>query len=144
MLEFLGFIALLAIIFGVSFSTALTGFFKVILIGIAVCALIAVIIKLCEKFWGAIVVLIGGLVAIYLGCIMIEDNVYTNDLKMCSTYNSAADDMRCMTNAIDRHNEVENRGWGFAIGGGAAAVAGAYCAYSKRDDVKQAKKRSAA
>ena len=46
MLEFLGFIALIAIIFGVSFGAALAGFIKFVVIGIGVCAIIGIVMEL--------------------------------------------------------------------------------------------------
>ena len=121
MLKFIGFIALLAIIFGVSFGTALTGFLKFVLIGFLVIILIGFIIKLLESFKGAILVLVGAIVAVALGVNMINDPANSVRINVCHNLVGAAN-MDCMVTAYEAHNETVNQGWGYIICGGIAGI----------------------
>lgn len=121
MLEFIGFIALIALIFGVSLADALGGFFKFVIIGIIVCAAIAIIVKLLESKTGSAFVLIVSIGAIALGVKMINDDSVART-RLCDNWPI---DLRatCILTEIDEHNESVNKGWGYAIVGGIAGLA---------------------
>ena len=121
MLKFLGFIALLAIIFGVSFGTALTGFLKFVIIGILLLALIGLIIILLESLKGAILVLVGAILAIGIGINMINDPANSSMISACHNLIGAAN-VDCMVAAYDAHNESVNKGWGYVICGSIAGI----------------------
>jgi len=124
MLEFIGFIALLAIIFGVSFGTALTGFFKFVVLGLLVLMLIGLIVKLLESLKGAILVLIGAIAAVALGVNLINDPANSTRVNVCHNLIGSAN-MDCLITAYEAHNESVNQGWGYAICGSIAGI----CAY---------------
>lgn len=140
MLEFIGFIALLAIIFGVSFGTALTGFFKFVLIGFLVIMLIGLIVKLLESLKGAILVMIGAIVTVALGVNMINDPANSVRTNACQNLVGGAN-WDCMVIAYDAHNESVNQGWGYAICGSIAGI----CAFVAicSDDMAKPKPKSA-
>ena len=119
MLEFLGFIALIAIIFGVSFGTALAGFIKFVVIGIGVCAIIGIVMELLKSKKGAIFVAVASLLAVLLGVYMINDD-YGKRIGSCGEFNVRYPQVHvnCMTDAMEKHNAAVNSGWGYIIAGG--------------------------
>lgn len=141
MLEFLGFIALLAIIFGVSFATALAGFFKVILIGVLIIVAIGIIAKMLETKSGVTFILVASTLATLLGVIMINDNLnnrYLYCFKLTDNYLYSS----CMLNAVSGHNEAVNKGWGYAIVGGIVLfVSGVSWSEKKEQEKKKASPR---
>lgn len=141
MLEFLGFIALLAIIFGVSLGTALSGFIKFVAIGFAILVAIAVIAKLLESKKGSTFVLVTSIIAISLGIYMINDPVYSQRIDSCDPLlNDVSLHVDCMVNAFDRHNESINKGWGYVIVGGITGFCSMVSLGDKLDDKKTTSK----
>lgn len=117
MLEFLGFIALLSIMFGVSFGDALGGFLKFIVIGICAIFALGLAAKILSTKTGSIFLLVVSIAIVALGILMINDN-YANRYSYCSNIQSTQLYTSCAINAMDGHNEAVNMGWGYAIGGG--------------------------
>lgn len=144
MLEFLGFIALIAIIFGISFTAALTGFLKILVIVAAVILALGLIIKLLESKTGAVFVLTASIVAVVLGVLMINDN-YEERMSYCFGIKNELAYIRCAANASDDHNESSNKGWGYIITGSVAALIsfGAWSDFDKKTKATP-KKHSAA
>ena len=122
MLEFLGFIALIAIIFGVSFTSALTGFFKAVAIGFAIIMALDIIAKMLESKTGAWFVLIGAAIAVYSGILGINTD-RTKTLDMCSPLAGTSSFAYCLSSGAEADDEKVNKGWGYAICGGLAALA---------------------
>ena len=121
MLEFLGFIALIAIIFGISFGAALTGFIKFVVIGFGIMIILAIVIKLHESKKGSWFVFIASILAILLGIKMINDDLsYRHSL--CSRNISAQYYAYCIGEANKSHDEAVDMGWGYIICGGILAV----------------------
>ena len=122
MLSFLGFIALIAIIFGISFGAALEGVVKFIVIGVGIILAIGIIAKLLESEKGGIFVFIAAVVAIVYGVILINDN-YSNRYYACDSLSGYIPSYTtCLLSALDTHNDAVNRGWGYAIVGGIVLV----------------------
>lgn len=121
MLEFLGLIALIAIIFGVSFAEALNGFFRVCIIVVMIIAILALIIKMLESKKGSIFVLVASIAAIALGVMMINDNGYRRTT-LCDSWPLEYRG-QCILSATDDHNRCVNTGWGYIIGGGIFGLA---------------------
>ena len=117
MLEFLGFIALIAIMFGISFGAVLSGFIKFILIGVCILAILGILIKMLNSEKGSLFVLLASIGAICFGVYLINDNynkrtVFCDSMKQWSTTYS-----ECLLNAMDGHNNAINLGWGYTITG---------------------------
>lgn len=117
MLEFLGFIALLSIMFGVSFGDALGGFVRFVVIGICAILALALAVKILSTKTGSIFLLVLSIAIVALGVVMINDN-YTSRYSYCSNIQNTQLYSSCAINAMDSHNETVNMGWGYAIGGG--------------------------
>lgn len=125
MLEFLGFIALLAIIFGVSFGAALVGFAKFVVIGLGVIFALGIIFKMLESKKGARFVVVASLAAVVFGVYMINDPLYSDRINSCDPLlDNMSLHATCMVNAMDDHNAFANRGWGYAICGTIAGLFG--------------------
>ena len=139
MLEFLGFIALIAIIFGISFGAALAGFVKVIAIGICLIVALGIIAKMLSSKNGTLFVLVASAIALVLGIIMINDD-YNKRYSYCAGMTNTQLYASCALNAMDGHNESVNKGWGYTIAGGifGAISLGIYNSFSKN---KSSKKR---
>lgn len=121
MLEFLGFIALIAIIFGVSFTSALTGFLKVVAIGFAVIMALGIIAKMLESKTGAWLVLVGSALAIYVGVTGINTDRLLPD-RVCSSTIGTQFFADCLLENDKIVNEKINQGWWYAICGGIVAT----------------------
>lgn len=122
MLEYIGFIALIALIFGISFAEALGGFLRVVLIVLAVIMSLGIVAKMIESKKGSWFVFVASIVAIVLGIIMVNDNIdsrYSICFSMTSHYSYSS----CMSSALDDHNTLVNKGWGFIIVGGFIGLA---------------------
>lgn len=117
MLEFLGFVALIAIIFGVSFATALGGIIQIIVIGVCILVAIGLIIWLLTSKSGSLFVLLSSVVVIIMGIGMINDK-YDERKKICQSTTSGSLYSNCLLKALEGHNDAINKGWGFAICGG--------------------------
>lgn len=118
MLEFLGFIALIAIIFGISFGAALEGFIKFILIGACLILALCIIMKLLESKKGAIFVLVASIIAVIVGADMaFNDSSYNSMMQSCFTIKDASIYAHCALGAMDDRNEKNNCGWGYIIVG---------------------------
>ena len=140
MLEFLGFIALLAIIFGVSFGVALTGFIKFVVIAFAVLITLGVIATMLESKNGAFFVLIASICAIGLGVFMINDSSYEQEFSRCTKMSNELAYRTCASNATNTHSESTNKGWVYVIAGGITGVI-SYNSWSKLNEKeKKAKK----
>ena len=122
MLEFLGFIALIAIIFGVSFTTALAGFFKFVVIGFVIIMALGIIVKMLESKTGSWFVLAGAAIAIYLGVIGINTD-YARVHRACESLMGTSFMGDCLLANTKEHDEIVNKGWAYAICGGLAALA---------------------
>lgn len=136
MLEFLGFVALIAIIFGISFGAALAGVVKFVAIVIGAIVALAVVAKLLESKKGAQFVTVAALLAVCLGVYLIYDPGYSGRLDSCGIGYPA-----CVLEAVDIHNDNVNKGWGFAIVGALSGLAGIV---TLDDDKKFPKTHSAA
>lgn len=139
MLEFLGFIALIAIIFGISFGAALAGFVKVIVIGICLIVALGIIAKMLSSKNGTLFVLVASVIALGLGIIMINDD-YNKRYSYCEGMTNTQLYASCALSAMDGHNESVNKGWGYTIVGGifGAISLSVYSSFSKN---KSSKKR---
>ena len=115
MLEFLGFIALISIIFGVSFATALDGFLKFIAIGIALIVALGLIVKMLESKNGTVFLIVASGLALVIGVPMINDDIIKRS-SYCNTGNWSIDSY-CYAAAADTHNETVNKGWAYSICG---------------------------
>ena len=122
MLEFLGFIALISIMFGISFATALGGFLKFIVIAIAIIIGLWVVAKMLESKNGTICLISASVIAICLGVIMINDDLTKRD-DYCNTGVFSYDN-KCYVKAVDEHYETINKGWAYSICGGIGALLG--------------------
>ena len=115
MLEFLGFVALIALIFGIKLTDALGGVLKIIAIVVLACIILGIIGKLLESKKGTLFVLIASIGAIALGVFLINDN-YDRRTTLCDTW-PIEYRANCLLSANDDHNANVNTGWGYAICG---------------------------
>ena len=116
MLEFLGFIALVSIAFGISFGDAITGVLKFIVFGILIIIALGIVAKMLSSKIGSAFVAIAALVFVVLGVLMINDD-YDNRYSYCNSIKSVSLYASCVLNANDGHTEAVNKGWGYTIGG---------------------------
>lgn len=123
MLEFLGFIALISIAFGISFGEALSGTFKFVLFGILAIIALGIIAKMLSSKKGSAFVAIASVVFLVLGIMMINDN-YEKRYSYCYNINNTSLYASCVLNANDGHVEAVNKGWAYAICGGIGALVG--------------------
>ena len=140
MLEFLGFIALLAIIFGISFSAALVGFLKFVVVGIGVIIAIAIVAAMVESKKGATCVLVASIIAAVLGLVLINDD-YNNRYNICSQIQNELAYVDCVNAAVDTHNGNVNMGWGLLVAGGIAGIISASKQEGKKNTKTKAKTR---
>lgn len=117
MLEYIEFIALIAIVFGISFTQALDGFLKFSVIAGAVVLALVLISNLAKTKTGAIFVTMVSIVAVVYGALLINDNqdsrIHICDYSIGSSYYTS-----CALDAIKKHDSVVNTGWGIVIVGG--------------------------
>ena len=145
MLRFLGFVALIAIIFGISLGAALEGVIKFIVIGLGIIFAIGIIAKLLESEKGALFVSIASIIAVAYGIFLINDD-YSIRYYACDSLSGYTPSYTtCLVNALDKHNDTVNRGWGYTIVGGitllfSIGVPSEQSKQNKRDNNKQAKK----
>ena len=143
MLEFLGFIALISIAFGISFGAALTGIFKFILFGVLVIIALSIVSKMLSSKKGSVFVVVASLVFVVLGVLMINDN-YETRYSYCYGMTNTSVYASCVLNANDGHVEAVNKGWAYAICGTIMAIIGGN-AWSEIDEkerkLKEAKNR---
>ena len=83
MLEFIEFIALIAIVFGISFTQALDGFLKFLIIAGAVVLAFVLICNLVKTKTGAVFVTMVSAVAVVYGVLLINDN-QDNRIHICA------------------------------------------------------------
>lgn len=121
MLEILGFIALVSIIFGISFTTALTGVIKVVCIIILCSVAIILISNMLKTKTGAAVVVIASVVAIIFGVMMINHKL---DSSYCTGVKNTQMFVSCSLGAMDNHNDAVNRGWGYILVGSISGLLG--------------------
>lgn len=141
MLEFLGFIALIAIIFGISFGAALSGFIKVILIGVCILAILGILIKMLDSEKGSLFVLLASVGAICFGVYLINDN-YDRRASFCDSMKQwIAPYSDCLLNAMDGHNNAVNLGWGYAITGAITGLISLAAYGEKSSDKKHTTKK---
>lgn len=134
MLEFLGFVALIALVFGIKLTDALGGVFKFIAIVILICIILGIIGKLLESKKGTLFVLIASIGAIAFGIFLINDNYYNRTL-LCDTW-PVGYRASCLLSANDDHNASVNTGWGYAICGSIVGLI-AFTTYYGEDDKSQ-------
>lgn len=123
MLEFLGFIALISIAFGVSFGDAISGVFKFILFGVLGLIALGIVGKMLSSKRGSAFVAIASIVFVVLGVLMINDN-YETRYSFCNGMTNASVYASCVLNANDGHVEAVNKGWAYAICGTIMAIVG--------------------
>ena len=144
MLDFILFIVLLSVIMGVSFTTALTGFIKFVAIAVAIVVAIALILKLLESKNGSWFVLVASLISLTIGVNMIK-NANLDDFQYCDKV-SPSYMLYCSSEVVRAHDEMINRGWGYAIVGGLttffSCVALSSFYTNKTDDEEPAKAHS--
>ena len=121
MLEFIEFIALIAIVFGISFTQALDGFLKFLIIAGAVVLAFVLICNLVKTKTGAVFVTMVSAVAVVYGVLLINDN-QDNRIHICDYSIGSSYYTSCALDAIKKHDSSVNTGWGIAIVGGAVGV----------------------
>ena len=115
MLQFLGFVALVAIILGISLQDALTGVLKFIVLSFVALLAFGIVAKMLESKIGIWLVLIASILSLVLGVILINDDIGKR-YSICFSLSNYSYPT-CMTNAVDGHNSTVNTGWGLAIVG---------------------------
>ena len=143
MLEFLGFIALISIAFGISFGAALGGLIKFVVFGILAIVGIYIVAKMLSTKSGAGFVSVASIVFVVLGVVMINDD-YTKRYTIChETTSSNYSYATCTLNADESHVEAVNKGWAYAICGGIGTIIGleVYTAILEKEKAAQNAKR---
>lgn len=142
MLEFLGFIALISIAFGISFGAALGGIIKFVVFGILAIVGIYIVAKMLSTKSGAGFVSVASIVFVVMGVVMINDD-YSKRYALCSNMTSASFYATCALNANDGHVEAVNKGWAYAICGGIGTLIGleVYTAILEKEKAAQNAKR---
>ena len=116
MLEFVCFIALLAVIFGVSFGTALAGFLKFCAISVLIVLGIGILAKLLESKRGCIFVIAASTVAVCLGILYVTDD-HSRDFHNCDSLSDSITALHCLAFATEERDNYFKLGLGY-IGGG--------------------------
>lgn len=123
MLELLGLIGLIALIFGIDYATAVSGVLQFILVGAGIIIALIIIGWLLTTPSGTKFVIVASVIAVFAGVSMINSKP-SDVIGICSkVYDS---DLRadCALRLIDKDDKRYNKGWAYSIIGSIVGVVG--------------------
>lgn len=142
MLELLGLIGLIALIFGIDYATAVSGVLQFILVGVGIIIALIIIGWLLTTPNGTKFVIVASVIAVFVGVSMINRKP-SDVIGLCSGFYDAEIRTDCALSLIEKDDENYNKGWAYSIIGsivGVVSIAVWQLMYKQTNQQKQPSK----